>query len=168
MTHTSDDQPALGTAPMFGDLALEYVATARADLGPIETVGPVFAGLRRMITITGGEFRGPLLNAAIQSGGADWQILAEDGTAQIDTRYSAVTDSGHLVLISTRGFRHGPPEVMARLAAGEPVGHDEYTFRVTATLECAAPELEWVNRTVFVAKAARHNLQVVYDLYAVR
>lgn len=168
MDTTPDDLPALGSAPLLSGVALEYVATARAELGPIETVGQVFAGLRRMILITGGEFRGPLLNATIQHGGADWQILAEDGTAQIDTRYSAVTDSGHLVLITTRGYRHGPPEVMARLAAGEPVDPDEYTFRVTATLECAAPELAWVNRTVFVAKAARHELQVVYDLYAVR
>lgn len=149
-------------------IELEFAAHAVIELGPIRTVGPVLTGQRRVIPIIGGRIDGPLLAATVIAGGADWQLVAADGTLIIDTRYEAITDDGHHVYLATNGFRHGPPEVLARLAAGEPVGPDEYTFRLTASIECGAPALDWVNRTVFVATAARQAASVVYDLYAVR
>jgi hypothetical protein len=72
----------------------------------------------------------------------------------IDTRYLMRTDDSALVVITTPGFRHGPAEVLARVAAGEAVDPAEYYFRVAARLETAknSPHA-WVNRTVFVAIA---------------
>jgi Protein of unknown function (DUF3237) len=149
-------------------ITLEFVAHAEIELGEIVDVGPVLTGRRRIIPITGGHFVGPLLDATIVSGGADWQIVATDGTAIIDTRYTAVTDGGTVIYVSTTGFRFGPPEVMARLARSEAVAPDDYSFRLTARLECGSSELAWVNRTLFVATAAREPEAVTYDLYAVR
>jgi hypothetical protein len=153
---------------MFPPIRLEYVATAEIELeAPIE-VGDVLLGRRRSIGIVRGTIRGPLLDATVNSGGADWQLIAADGTAIIDTRYTAVTTDGDVFSITTSGFRHGPPEVLARLAAGDDVDPGEYVFRVSARLESGAPALDWVNRTVFVATAGRKAAAVGYDLYAVR
>jgi Protein of unknown function (DUF3237) len=147
---------------------LEFVAHANVAIDTPLELGEILAGRRRIIPIVGGTFAGPLLNATILPGGADWQTITPEGTAIIDTRYYARTDDGHIVSIATSGFRHGPPAVMARLAAGEDVPPSDYVFRVSARLECSAPELAWVNRTVFVASAARFRSLVTYDLFAVR
>lgn len=156
-----------GTGGLPG-LELEFVAAAWVDLAAPLEIGPVLLGTRRVIGISGGRFDGPLLSAEILPGGADTQTVAPDGTAVVDTRYVARTGDGSLLTVATQGFRSGPPEVLRRLAAGEPVGPEEYSFRLTARLESAAPQLDWVNRTVFVAAASRGPSSVGYRLFAVR
>ena len=149
--------------------ALELVCRVDAQLEEPLVVGSVPLGTRRVIPIAGGCVRGPCLQGVILPGGADWQLVDDDGTATIDTRYLMRTDDGALVLITTQGFRHGPPEVLARVAAGETVDPAEYYFRVAARLETGKTSPHaWVNRTVFVAIAARQQSSVSYDLYAVR
>ncbi|MGH1502101.1 MAG: DUF3237 family protein [Acidimicrobiales bacterium] len=170
MTSSPSESPSPSPAPASDPAPIELELVARATITlaqPLEA-GPALLGVRRVIGITGGRFEGPSFGADILPGGADWQTVAPDGTAVIDTRYSARTDAGHVLEIATQGFRHGAPEVLARIAAGEPVGADEYYFRLTASLSTADPALEWVNRTVFVASATRAQADVVYDLFAVR
>lgn len=147
---------------------LEFAAHVSVDLSPPQEFGDVPTGNRRIIPIVGGSIEGPLLSARILTGGADWQIVTGDGTAVIDTRYSAVTADGAHLFLATQGFRHGSPEVLARLAAGEQVPTNEYYFRLTIRLETAAPELAWVNKTVFIASAERQASRVHYDMFAVR
>ena len=151
--------------PVLPELKLEFVAHASIELDPPLELGTVLTGRRRVIGIAGGSFIGPLLDATILPGGADWQIVTNDGTAIIDTRYSARTTNGELLYIATQGFRSGPPEVLARLAAGEDVPSTEYSFRLSARIECGGPTHSWVNSTVFVATAARAASAVTYDLY---
>jgi hypothetical protein len=148
---------------------LEHVCRVEAELEPPLLVGDAPLGVRRVIPIAGGVVRGPLLQGTILPGGADWQLIDGEGTAIIDTRYLMRADDGALIVIATQGFRHGPPDVLARIAAGEAVPPADYYFRVAARLETAADGPHaWVNRTVFVAIAARMQSSVGYDLYAVR
>ena len=148
--------------------ALEHVCRVDAELEEPLVVGDVPLGTRRVIPIAGGTVEGPRLRGAILSGGADWQLVDGDGTAVIDTRYLMRTEDGDLIVITTQGFRHGPADVLARIAAGETVAPSEYYFRVAARLETAVSSAHaWVNRTVFVAIAARGGSSVSYDLYAV-
>ena len=60
---------------------LEFVAHVNVELGEPLELGSVLIGQRRVIPITGGSISGPLLNAEILDGGADWQIVSADGTA---------------------------------------------------------------------------------------
>lgn len=147
---------------------LEFVANVNVELGAPMELGQIPVGQRRIIPIIGGSILGPVLNAEILDGGADWQVVTGDGTALIDTRYSARTDDGSLIYLATSGYRHGPPEVLARVAAGEDVGRDEYYFRLQVNLESGGRGLEWINKTVFIASAGRNAMSVVYDLFAVR
>jgi Protein of unknown function (DUF3237) len=149
-------------------LRLEPVTTAVVELGQPQELGEVLTGRRRIIPIIGGRFDGPLLQATILNGGADWQLVAADGTAIIDTRYSARSDDGHLFYISTSGFRSGPPAVLARLAAGELVSPSEYSFRIAARIETQSPAHLWMNATFFVAAAQRLSSSVTYELFALR
>jgi hypothetical protein len=121
-----------------------------------------------VIGITGGECDGPLLRGKVLPGGADWQIVHEDGAATIDTRYTLESHDGALIYVATRGWRTGAREVLERIAAGETVDPSEYYFRVTVQYEASAPGYEWLNRIVAVASALRLADQVEYDAYVVR
>ena len=146
---------------------LELIGRCRADLGEPLELGQTPWGRRRIIPILGGEFEGPRVSATILTGGADWQVIHEDGMAAIDTRYTLQTQDEALISVATRGVRHGPPDVLRRLADGEPVDPAEYYFRVSIQYETGAAGYRWLNRIVGVASAVRLADQVIYDAYAV-
>jgi 5-methylphenazine-1-carboxylate 1-monooxygenase len=148
--------------------SLELITRVRATLAEPLELGQTPWGRRRVIGVTGGEFDGPMLRGKVLPGGADWQIVHEDGAATIDTRYTLETHDGALIYVSTRGCRTGPREVLARIAAGEMVDPAEYYFRVSIQYETSAPEYEWLNWVVAVASALRLADQVIYDAYVVR
>jgi hypothetical protein len=149
---------------------LELMARFEVELAaPPWELGETFAlGRRRIIPITGGRFHGPLINGEILDNGADWQIVAADGVASIDTRYLLRLDDGALAYLQTRGFRHGPAEVIAALANGAEVDPSRYYFRVTLQFETASKSYAWLNRTVGLGSAMRRANAVIYDAYAVR
>lgn len=145
---------------------LRHVCTLFVELDPIREMGHGPAGQRRIIPIVGGKVEGEL-SGSILNVGADWQTVYTDGTAWLDTRYAFETNDGAVIEIVNRGYRHGPPEVMARLAGGEVVDPDDYYMRTAATLETGDPRYAWVNRTVFVGTGARRAGAVEMALFAV-
>jgi hypothetical protein len=140
--------------------ALTFVFEGLADLGPPIEIGQIPHGERRIFPILGGTFEGPLIRGKILSGGADWQIVRADGTAEIDTRYTLETDAGATIYVMNVGIRTGPPEVLARLRAGETVDPKSYYFRTSPRFETSAPELVWMTRAIFVCSAERMSSQV--------
>lgn len=125
-------------------------------------------GKRRIIPITGGKFEGPLLSGTILNNGADWQVVTDDGLAIIDTRYLLQTDDGALIFLQTKGFRYGPPEVMAEVAKGNPVDPQKYFFRVYMQFETSASQHKWLNRAMGIGIAMRLGRAVVYDAYLIK
>ena len=150
-------------APVPG---LEPAFTVDARLGPLEDHGMTRAGHRRVVPIAGGRVV-RLFDAEIVPGGADWQVVRPDGTVEIDTRYSARTPAGEYVHFRTSGVRSGPPPVLAALLRGEDVDPASYYFRVAVYLETSAPRLDFLERSVFVASAARGADRVAYTAYRV-
>lgn len=145
---------------------LEHVCDLEVALGPIREMGPGRAGQRRIVPIIGGTVAGPWLSGRILPIGADWQTLLADGLAELDTRYAIETEDGATVAIRNYGFRHGPAEVMAAVARGEPVPPDAYYMRTQARLESGDARYHWVNRTLFVGSGARLADRVRIALFA--
>ena len=57
--------------------------------------------------------------------------------------------------------------MLARLARGEDVDASEYTFRTATRIETAAPELDWLNKGVFISVGGRQPGRVIYETYLV-
>src|SRR5262245_2292749 len=125
-------------------------------------------GPRRIVPLTSGTFAGPELTGTLLPGpSADWQVVLRDGTALGDLRYMLQTDGGDLLYVQSRGIRHGSAEVLERLARGEDVDASEYTFRTSTQIEAAAPELDWLNKGVFISVGGRQPGGVIYETYLV-
>ncbi len=148
-------------------LSAEPIFTIHAELEAIMNLGQTPLGERRIINILGGPVRGPRLNGRILPGGADWQIIRADGAADIQARYTIESDAGARILVDSEGLRHGPPEIMARLARGEDVDPALYYFRTLMRFETADPAVDWMNRTLAIAHGKREARAVRLDVYEV-
>jgi hypothetical protein len=115
------------------------------DVGPLVTLGPAKHGERRYVPLGGGTVAGPELNGTLVEGGVDWQLNRADGALEIAAHYVICSDDGALVEVQSDGLRHGPPEVMARLARGEPVARELYYFRTLMRFTTGAPQ--WLHLT---------------------
>lgn len=154
--------PCVSVTP---DLKFLYTSVIHVD-API-LVGDTFMGTRKIINITGGRFQGPQLSGKILPGGADWQIVRQNGVAELEARYTLATEDGAFIYVINRGIRKGPKEVMDRLAKGATVAPEEYYFRTTPVFETGAKQYIWLNDIVTVATGERRLNEVVITVYQV-
>jgi uncharacterized protein DUF3237 len=148
-------------------LTLQPLLRAEITLAPPQELGDAPLGRRRIIAITGGSFRGEKLAGRVLPGGADWQVIRADGVAELDARYTLETDDGALIYVQNFGYRHGPAEVLQRLAAGEPVDPALYYMRTTPRFETGAERYRWLNRLICVATGARRAAAVELEVFQV-
>ena len=147
--------------------SLRHSFNLRVELGaPIE-MGSGRAGTRRIIPIIGGKALGPDIKGEVLNLGADWQTIFADGAAHLDTRYAVRADDGAAIEIVNVGSRHGTPDVIASLAAGEEIDPSEYYMRTAARLESGDPAYAWVNHQIFVCAGLRRASAVEIAYYAV-
>lgn len=145
--------------------ALLPLVRIRCEVGALTSLGPAPLGERRYVPLTGGTVSGPELNGRIVEGGVDWQIQRADGVLEIDAHYVIAADDGALIEVRSQGLRHGPPEVMARLARGEDVPAQDYYFRTAVRFTTGAPRWQHLNRMLALARGQRQARLVVLDLY---
>ena len=147
--------------------ATRFAFSIRAKVGPLQDLGQTARGHRRVIDILGGEVQGPRLQGEILPGGADWQIVRSDGTIEVVARYTIRSTAGALVYVQNEGLRVASPEVLARMTRGESVPIDSYYFRTAPRFETAEPSLKWLERALFVGRAARTPDRVVIGFHEV-
>ena len=148
-------------------IELRPLFTLYADVAQpqIAEKGPY--GDRRFIPVTGGSFTGERLSGKILPGGADCQLIRPDGIAELDVRCTFETDDGVMFLMKGLGMRHGPKEVLDRIAAGEGVPASDYYFRESMIFEAPAGKYDWLNRIIAIGKGQRKAAQVVIDVFEV-
>lgn len=133
------------------------------------TTGKTYNGAaRRIIGVTGGVLEGPDFKANVCPGGSDWIVVREDGTIIQDVKIVLETDDGATILMTYRGIRTGPKEVLERLGRGEHVPKEDYYFRHAPIFETDSPKYDWMNKHLFVATGERLPSGVQYAIFTVK
>ncbi len=132
-----------------------------------DRIGETYAGTRRVVGVSGGAFEGPRLKGQVLSGGSDWIVVRRDGVLIQDVRIVLQTDDGQNILMSYRGMRHGPEDVIERVNAGEDPDPSEYYFRTTPIFEAPDGEYNWLNKLMAFAVGRRRASGVTYAVYAI-
>jgi hypothetical protein len=146
---------------------LDFVFAANVTVDAPLDLGDVAKGGRRIVPITGGDFSGPRMRGEVLPGGADWQVLRGDGVAELEARYTLRTDDGALIYVRNHGLRHGPPEVIAALAAGQPVDPARYYFRGATFFETSAARYAWLTKHIIVCTGEREPATVKLKFFQV-
>lgn len=140
----------------------------RCEVGAVVSLGgPAKHGERRYVPLGTGSVRGPELNGTLVGGGVDWQIARADGVLEIAAHYVIRADDGALIEVQSNGMRHGPAEVMARLARSEAVARGEYFFRTTVRFCTGAAAWLHLNKVLALAVGEREANRVRLDLYRI-
>lgn len=134
---------------------LQDVCVIDVDVGPIQDLGQMPHGRRRIIAINGGTVTGTRLQAAVLPGGADWQYVRADDIVELVARYAIRTHDGFEIAITNRGIRRAPPDVMAALSRGEHVDPTRVYFRTVPVFEAPPGPYAWLNTCIFLGMAAR-------------
>ena len=147
---------------------LDFAFEACVLIGTPLEQGMVCGVRKRIVPITGGHVSGERFNGEVLPGGADWQALRPDGVLDVLARYMVRADDGAIVSIMNSGYRRGPADIIARLAAGEEVDPALYYFRTTPRFEVAADSRHaWLGESVFVCSAARLPDRVLLRFFTV-
>ena len=146
---------------------LDFVFAANVTVDAPLDLGDVAKGGRRIVPINGGDFSGPRMRGEVLPGGADWQVLRGDGVAELEARYTLRTDDGALIYVRNHGLRHGPPEVIAALAAGQPVDPARYYFRGATFFETSAARYAWLTKHIIVCTGEREPATVKLKFFQV-
>jgi Protein of unknown function (DUF3237) len=157
----------MSSPPFPAPPPLVPMTQVRCEVGPVVSLGPAKYGERRYVALRGGTVRGPELNGAIVEGGVDWQIARADGTLDIAAHYVIRADDGALIEVQSDGLRHGPPQVLARLARGEAVPRDAYFFRTVVRFTTGAPAWLHLNKVLALAVGQREASAVLLDFYRI-
>ncbi|MGZ3274692.1 MAG: DUF3237 domain-containing protein [Caulobacteraceae bacterium] len=150
------------------DPSLEFVFRIVTTLGAPLDQGTYDGQRHRIIPILGGAVEGPGFKGLVLPGGADWQsVRVEDGVASIHARSTLQHEDGSIVSMTNLGVRRGPPEVMAKLAAGELVDPSEYYFRACPQFEVQPGPHGWLAQNVFLCIGKRWPDSVHLDIFKV-
>ncbi len=125
-------------------LTARPVFTLHVDLAEPVDVGPVPAGHRRIIPITGGTVDGPELSGTILAGGADWNLTSAEGCVRLWARYDFRTDDGAVVgVVNEAAHWPGPP--------AEPGTASPASFAIITrpVFEASAGAPAWLNTGTF-------------------
>ena len=147
--------------------SFDFVGQLDVAVGVPLVVGRGPTGERRVVPILGGRIAGPRLNGEVLAGGADFQLIRDDGVAEIEARYTLRLDDGALVQVVNRGIRHASPDDMARLLRGEPVPPERVYFRTAPVFETAAPAHAWLHCSLFLGFGERRPDSVRVRIYTV-
>jgi hypothetical protein len=137
------------------------------DIKPPYNVGKTPVADRRIAELPGGYFEGERLRGKILPSGSDWQTVREDSAWMINVRTLLETDDGALIGMTYQGLRHGPNEVLARIARGEAVSPLDYYMRVSVVFETASEKYGWLNRVVAVAHGHRLSSGAIYNVFEI-
>lgn len=113
--------------------SLEFAFEEIVTLAPAISPGTTSRGARRIIPITGGTVKGPLVNGVVMPGGWDWQLDRADGCTDVVADYFIRTDDGVVINVRNTGA----------LCRGQPV-------RTSPVLEAPVGKYDWMNKTAFV------------------
>lgn len=154
-------------APQPPAPSLEFIFTAEVTVGAVQDLGDVGKGGRRIVPILGGRFSGAKLRGEVLPGGADWQVIRSDGVAELEARYTLRADDGALIYVRNHALRHGPPDVMAALAAGREVDPAAYYFRGATFIETGAARHAWLGKSIVVCTGRRDPATVTVTFFQV-
>lgn len=151
----------------FSAPGLSFLFSMELELEEAQNPGVTPKGQRRIVRVSGGKFQGEKLTGVVLPGGDDWITIHDDGTIIQDVRILLQTDDQALILMTYRGIRTGPSEVLERLNRQEEVNPEDYYFRTSPIFEAANPNYNWLNKRVFIGKGARLPNTVFYSIFTV-
>jgi hypothetical protein len=167
MTEPQDGKALDGLPEPLRTLRGRPLFVMNVTVSDIHAAGGPPGAERRIAHVSGGAFFGERLSGTILPGGIDWLTASGDGATLLDARLALQTEDSAVIGMEFSGIRHGPPDVIARVNAGEAVDPADYYFRTLPRFTTSAPRYEWLNRILAVGVGQRLASGPVYSVFEI-
>lgn len=114
-----------------------FVWEAQVDIGERQSLGRGPLGDRYIVPIVGGHFEGPTMRGRVLPGGADRQLLRDDGIKELDALYELQSEDGTVITVRNR------------VLIDEAATPERYARSVLQLIAPSGPH-DWLNRRIFV------------------
>lgn len=130
---------------------LEFTCELKVTIDPAMRLGKTAHGERIIIPITGGVFKGPLLQGIILSGGADYQYVNSVlGRTELEAIYTIKTEDNVLIHVRNIGLAC-IPEASKGEAASD---FSKIYFRAAPHFEAPVDsKYNWLNNAIYICNA---------------
>ena len=149
------------------ELRVRPLFTLLLDVAAADQFGKAPGVDRRIGVITGGRFEGEKLRGTLLPGGSDWQAVRPGDGALSQCAHLLKTDDDAIISMSYPGIRHGPKEVLDRIARGEVVKATDYYLRISASYETASEKYGWLNNILSIGIGHRLPEGPIYQMFEV-
>lgn len=122
------------------NITTEFVFEIKAKIDERVVNGPSVGGTRQAIPITGGTFKGPSITGTVIPGGADYQLIREDGVIEIKAIYMIKTDDDVIINVVNSGL-------------GTATSTGRY-LRAAPQFTAPTGKYDWLNKALFVSSIA--------------
>jgi Protein of unknown function (DUF3237) len=148
------------------ELKVRPIFTLLLEVQPAINVGKTPGVDRRVGVITGGRFEGERLRGTLLPGGSDWQAIRPgDGAWMLNVRIVLKTDDDAIIGMPYTGIRHGPKEVLDRIARGEVVKATDYYLRIAGSFETSSEKYAWLNSIICLGVGHRLPEGPIYQVF---
>jgi len=117
--------------------------------------------------VPGGVFEGDRLLGTVLEGGNDWQTVRSDSTTVLDVGLVLKAGGGELIGMTYGRLRHGPPDIIKRIEAGEVLDPSTHYFRINPVFETASHQYGWLNRILAIGIGQRRSDGVTYSVFEI-
>ena len=118
-------------------LGTELAFEAVVDIAPSQDLGDGPFGGRRIVPIAGGRFKGPRISGTVEPGGADRQLIRDDGVRMLEATYELRTDDGAVL------------SVVNNVLIDQPTQDQRYARSFLMVTAPTGPH-DWLNRRILV------------------
>lgn len=127
----------------------------RVDIGPEQFLGVCTEGIRSNYPILGGDFEGDGVRGRVLAGGADFYRERPDGVAELDARYSLMSEDGDLINVLNRGLLiHTEPGRALAQQGAWPIPEAEYQCHCTPQFQVADGACQWLASRIFIGSVS--------------
>lgn len=151
--------------PLAPPLVFRMQMTVEFDAPLVIASGPL--GDRRILRVARGAFEGPSMRGEVLPGGGDWVLGRQDGSTELDIRFTLRAQGGELIFLRSMGLFVASPAIASRIRGGHDVPADSYYFRTSIVFETGATALSEMNRALHLGVGQRTPTGMVTDIFAV-
>jgi len=142
-------------------LDLEFAFQIRVEFRDRVMFSPTPGGGRGYVSVARGEVEGPKLRGRVlPNSGADWALVRQDGTLEINAHYMLEASDGTPIYLQNRGYLH----------RSDPAEFQPSYFVMAPVFDVPVGPHDWLTRTVIVGKGERRRDpdHSVFTYFAVR
>lgn len=147
--------------------SLKKVLSVQIEVDEPIVAGQTGWGKRQLIPILSGTVSG-VIKGRVLPGGADAQIIRQNGRVDLSARYALETDDHEVIYVENNGIRQVSEPFRKQAAEGNIIAPEHVYFRTVPVFETSSEKYQRLHDRLFIGAAVKMPDRILLDIYEVQ